>query len=397
VRGVHSTTDLALPGLWPTYEQSLVLKAALLPAEPARAAFHEWLALADFEGDFDNGTFRLLPLLYSNMRRHGIEHGIMSRLKGIYRLTWYKNNKLFHDLHPVIEALSVAGIPIMLLKGVPLALLYYRNVALRPMADIDVLVPPEMVSQALAEMTRFAHTPFALASSDYLKYRHAMQYWSESSGEIDLHWHALYETCDGNYDDVFWKTARPLEFNGIRCQVPDATWMFFHTVIHGVRWNAEPPIRWIADAMTILRSTDNEIDWIEMSDYAHKLKLSYRLHLGLDFLKKNFLAPVPDSILLQLKNGSVSIVERLENTCILRDPAELHKSPLGHLWIGFINYCRFARNHRPIKFIAGFSHYVRFHWKLRGRSEIPGYIARGTFKRVCRLFCKGRESGAAKQ
>src|ERR1035438_1490926 len=115
-----SYADFTLSGLWPTRAQLLVLKAALLPAKPARAAFGEWLGLIDIDKDFDQGTFRLLPLMYDNLRQHGVDHPLMSRLKGICRLTWYKNNKLFNDLRPVMEALHDAKIPTMLLKGVPL-------------------------------------------------------------------------------------------------------------------------------------------------------------------------------------------------------------------------------------------------------------------------------------
>jgi len=376
----------SLPGLWPTREQFLVLQAALLPAEPARAAFEEWLKLIDLDDDFDPGTFRLLPMMYFNLREHGVVHPLMSRLKGVYRLTWYKNNKLFSDMGPVVKALHGAGIPIMLLKGVPLAQSYYRNVGLRPMADIDVLVPTSHAETAIEVMASFPYSRYAEPSPDFLKYRHAMQYKSAAQGEMDLHWHALCECHQKGADDFFWAKARPFLFNGVPCEIPDSTRMLFHTVIHGFRWNEDPPIRWVADAMVILRESGREIDWDALVQHAGEHGLGYRLRLGLGFLRECFFAPIPISVLSRLKHQGVSLVQRIENTYVLRDPAFLRSSPLGHLWIVFSDYCRFARKAKPIAFAVGFTHYLRFRWNLRGRSEIAGYISRGILKRIARLF-----------
>jgi hypothetical protein len=374
--------DFTLPGLWPTREQMLVLKAALLPAEPAQAAFKEWIGLIDLDKDFDSGTFRLLPLMYDNLRKHGVANPLMNRLKGIYRLTWYKNNKLFNDFRPVMEALHGANIPTMLLKGVPLVYHYYGNVALRPMADIDVLVPSSRAMDAITVMTHFLYQRFAIPTPDYLRFRHAVGYWSPNDGEIDLHWHALYECCESGADDVFWNNARPIEFNGISSLAPDATRMLMHTVIHGFRWNPEPPIRWIPDAMTILRTAGDEIDWDAMVEHVLENQLDHRLRLPLLFLRQHFDAPVPNSALARLNRRGTSLVQRIEGTCVLRDPTPLHRSPLGHLWIVFGDYCRFARNEKLLGFVIGFTHYLRFRWVLRGRSEIVGYIGRGLLKRL---------------
>jgi hypothetical protein len=380
------TPELAAPGLFPTRQQMLVLEASLLPAEQALAAFRKWVGLIDLDADFEYDTFRLLPLMYDNLHRHGVSHPLMSRLKGIYRQTWYKNNKLFADLGPVLEALHGAKIPVLLLKGVPLIEHYYRNIALRPMADIDVLVPPARAREAIELMTPFPYQRIADPSADFMKFRHAMGYWSPGNGEFDLHWHALYECQDAGADDFFWKHARPMRFGGIDSLAPDATGLLLHTVIHGFRWNPEPPIRWIPDALAILRTAGGEIEWDAMADYAGEQKLNHRLRLPLQFLQQHFAAPIPDAILTRLSGQRASLVQRIENSCVLRDPTRLHASPLGHLWIVFADYCRFARKANPVSFAIGFTHYLRFRWELPGRLAIPAYVTRGLFKRVRRWF-----------
>lgn len=372
-------------GLWPTEDQTLLLQAALAAPKDAEQAFLAWVKRQDLEKEFDQGTFRLLPLLYDNLHRAGVQHPLMGRLKGIYRLAWYKNNRLFEQMRPIVATLHEAGIPIMTLKGVPLILQYYKNHALRPMADIDVLVPANYARQAIDVMEGAGFQHYAPPSSDYLKYRHAMQYISKAGAEIDLHWHALYEFCEDGADKIFWDTARNVDFNGTPTLAPDPTRMFFHTVVHGVRWNDEPPIRWIPDAMTILRTAGHEIDWNEIVALAAERQVAHRLRLGLHFLHRHFGADIPESTLRNLDRQGTSWIQHIENTCVLRDRMELHRSPMGSLWLIFAEYCRYARNEGPIKFAVGFTHYVRFRWGLRGRSEIPGVIVRGLMKRVAGL------------
>ena len=372
-------------GLWPTDTQMLVLKAALMPAAQALPAFETWLTRIDLEADFDQGTFRLLPLMYENLRRLGVEHPLMGRLKGVYRLTWYKNNKLYNDLSPVVAALQSAGIPTMLLKGVPLIDGYYGNIAVRPMADIDLLVPEAFAPKALQVMEAFAYDKLADPTVDYLRYRHALGYWSKQHGEFDLHWHVFAERRQSEADAVFWDNARRISFNGIDTLAPDATRMFLHTLVHGFRWNREPPIRWIADAMMILRKSAAELDWDAMVDYAIRHQIDYRFRLPLLFLKQHFEAAIPDSVLAALARKP-TWVQRIEATSVLRNPTRLHNSPIGHFWLVVSDYCRFAQASKPLPFAVGFTHYLRFRWGLRGRSEMPLYVGRGILKRVKRFF-----------
>lgn len=372
-------------GLWPTETQMLVLKSALMPADKALPAFRTWLTQIDLEADFDQGTFRLLPLMYENLRRIGIDHPLMGRLKGVYRLTWYKNNKLFSDLSPVVAALRTAGIPVLFLKGLPLIESYYGNIAVRPMADIDLLVPKSFARPALQVMEAFSYSKLADPTVDYLRYRHALGYWSESRGEFDLHWHVFAERRQSEADAVFWDNARAISFHGMEGLVPDATRMFLHTLVHGFRWNQEPPIRWIADAMVILRKGET-LDWDAMVDYVTEHQLDYRFKLPLRFLKQHFDAPIPEAVLKKLEARRPTWVQRIEASSVLRNPTRLHNNPLGHLWLVFSDYCRFAQSSRPLAFLIGFTHYLRFRWGLRGRSEMPRYVGRGILKRMKRFF-----------
>ena len=63
--------------------------------------------------------------------------------------TAVRNLRLRYELGRVIEALRQAGIPALALKGIVLAYTIYRDSSLRPMSDLDLLVPPGKRERAL--------------------------------------------------------------------------------------------------------------------------------------------------------------------------------------------------------------------------------------------------------
>src|SRR5215470_13247456 len=63
-------------------------------------------------------------------------------LRTARRLTAVDNLRFRHELANVTEALTHAGIPALALKGIVLAYAAYKDPSLRPMMDLDLLVPP---------------------------------------------------------------------------------------------------------------------------------------------------------------------------------------------------------------------------------------------------------------
>jgi len=135
----------------PTRDQILLLRASLLSGGDASAAWKTWRKHINFE-DIDAGSYRLMPLVYKNLRRENIEDELLGRLKGIYRHTWSRNQLLFHDAAQVMAAMQDAGISVLVLKGATLANSYYSDAGLRPMADFDFMVPLGELSRAFEVM-----------------------------------------------------------------------------------------------------------------------------------------------------------------------------------------------------------------------------------------------------
>jgi len=112
-------------------------------------AWEQWRNREDL--DFlDHSSNRLLPLLFHNLEKHGVADEVMLRYKGTFRKNWYKNQLLFAELKEVVQLLQNEGIETMVLKGSALLLSKtYPSYGLRPMADLDVLVPASQIAKAI--------------------------------------------------------------------------------------------------------------------------------------------------------------------------------------------------------------------------------------------------------
>ncbi len=355
-----------------TREQELLLQAALLEGEDAISAWQQWRSIVDLEGHPDNGSYRLLPLLYKNLQRYGVEDPFMERLKGIYRLEWCKNQRFFYEMSKVLKYLHDAGIQTMILKGVALTVLHYKNYAVRPMADIDILVP---TSQALSTINLLNKAGWIQSTNlidDYLHYRHSMQFKDQSGRELDLHWHVLFVSCKEDFDTLFWDGAVPIRINEVSTYALNPTDTLFHVIVHGVMRNPEPPIRWIADAMCIINSTYSEIDWPRLIIQAKKNQVVLRLKEALNYLHEKFQAPIPNSILDSMNQLPISRIESLEYHYIMNElNPDTH---LGGFQIYLVEYLRLTNGTGLLWKIIGLPKYLQYRMNAKSLHNLFSYL-----------------------
>jgi hypothetical protein len=348
-----------------TPNQELLLKAALFSGEDALEAWSKWRDAVDWEGHFEPGSFRLLPLLYNNLHKHGVDDSAMGKLKGIYRQAWSKNQTLFHEMAKVIEFLQNAGIKTMLLKGASLSLLYYKNNGSRPMADIDVLVPLKQARLADELLQKAGWTsPFPLTELDLI-YGHAIQLHNRLDKEFDLHWRP-FNGCQDEYEKDFWDGAIPVKMANVDSMSPNPTDMLFHVIIHGVAWNPVPPIRWIADAITLINSDDFTIDWQRLINTAQKHHLNLRLKKGLQYLHDNFHPLIPPSVMKTIINLPVYYLEKIEYRFMIGNRDNVSSSPFAAFCC---HLCRFRRLNTGKSIFPVFKFSRSLQWRMNARNN----------------------------
>jgi hypothetical protein len=266
-----SEPNLKLRSCYPTPQQQLLLQAALWQGEPAIEAWKKWQINTKLE-TLDPGSYRMLPLLYHNLSVHGIEHPTLSKMKGVYRHTWAQNQLLLYRITQVLIALQEAEIPTLLLKGAALITLYYQNQGLRPMSDFDLLVPKAKIPQAIDILQALEWLPETIPDFS----NHHAHTFKNQGQELDLHWSFIPESIAHPQAEDIWQRAIPCPLPALALSPTD---QLFHICVHGFQWNPMPSLRWVADAIVLLKHQP-QLDWNRLIDLAICYELVLPLKVG---------------------------------------------------------------------------------------------------------------------
>lgn len=334
----------------PTPAHRLLLQAALLNGDAALQAWAVWTASNDITA-IDEGSFRLLPLVWHNLNRLGARSALMARLKGVHRQSWYRNQLLFRETAALVGRLEEVGIRTMLLKGVPLALQYYQDEGVRPMSDADVLVRPEDVPRAVAVLRESGWRPHRDPDAWPPEPRSSWSFNREDGREIDLHWRAVgpRETDD----PATWESAVPLDLGGTATRSPGAADLLLHVLLHGLHWSPIPTVRWIADVSAIVRGAGTALDWRRLLDRAATLRVMPAVARGLRYAADLVRLELPESVKSELEHARLSPADRL---ALWSQMTENRWSIAVRMWFEYRGPARTGL--RPAR-VAGLRRYLR--------------------------------------
>ena len=305
----------------PKPHQELLLRAALHRGDEALGAWKAWRA-TNSPDTSDRGSRRLLPVAYKNLRDAGLSDVELAPLGQAYEKSRTENQQKLDTARPVLEALAAAGIELLVLKGAALTRFYAGDLGLRPMRDIDVLVPPNQTERAAATLSDLGYEPAGIGASCLARYAYprspSWPFVAPNAPDVDLHWHVLHESCQPDADDDFWEGAIPLDFQGVALKALNATDQLLHVCIHALQREPQENLRWIVDAMAILRREAEPIDWRRLLAQIARRRLVLQARHSFEYLTAAFAAPIPPHVLEQLRRAPVSWPERMEFRARLR-------------------------------------------------------------------------------
>ena len=278
-----------------TNDQILLLRAALL--EPNEAIKY-WQLWRNFErpysvlkntdsvsifSNLDTESLRLLPLIYKNIGQSN--DLLLPILKETYRMTCMQNLQLLKKAQDIVKFCNEEGIPTMLLKGLPMSLVYYKDMGVRPMGDVDLLVPLENVDKTVKLLSDLGHTP-EVVEEKYRDYIHAMHCSDLQGWDVDLHWQVFFFQ-DGSSVSIQSDAVNCQEIAlsaSLKTTVLNDSLQLFHTIIHGLL-EGKGILRWITDAVAILRTEGVKIDYEFLNRYAKQTNTDQVLMFGLKFIE----------------------------------------------------------------------------------------------------------------
>ena len=129
----------------------LLRRRAASPESLSGAAWNDILAVSALHG--------LSPLVYRRVQGAvaAAPVAVTRELRERYLSSAAANMRLFHELGAILRALRAADVPVIPLKGACLAEAVYGDIALRPMADLDLLVKPADLPLAVEALRQLGY------------------------------------------------------------------------------------------------------------------------------------------------------------------------------------------------------------------------------------------------
>jgi hypothetical protein len=257
------------------------------------------------------------PLFYWKASKSGLlsqfpEH-IQDALRKLYADTWMQNQKILGELEVIARQFKDADIPTVVLKGICYVLTIYPDAGLRPMGDLDLMVPRENLNEAIRIVKKLGYEEKLPEASPgleaLLNHEICLQKTGERSITLEIH-HSLVADRSFVFSvpvDWFWQqteimnTVNQTRFGGLYMLSPEAQILYAasHAMLqHG---GSVVPLRWYYDLDQLIRSYDQRIDWNLLFSQAQFFEWGSALVAALQQTYLYFDTPIPENMRIALE------------------------------------------------------------------------------------------------
>src|SRR5581483_1982598 len=224
----------------------------------------------------------LAPLAFAALKKCSLVEVAPATAVASLRLAYlrasFANQLAFQELGGLLDRFERDHIPVILLKGAALAPALYDDHALRPMGDLDLLVPREAAGQAQAALIEegfTAATEMARGFAEAFEVERSFLRLGGRPAQIDLHWHAFTMAYYAGRVpiDWFWQRTMAIEVNGRRAWTFSPAAQLLYLSAHYLQHDYRRLI-WSYDIARLLTRYASQIDWHEAVEAAAAFGLS---------------------------------------------------------------------------------------------------------------------------
>jgi hypothetical protein len=276
-----------------------LLRAATLDVDAASAAWRRWIA----ENVIDIAHHRstdLLPAVAANLPSEVLGEEA-ERMRGIRRRMWAANQVGFGTLAAAIELLDAAGIDPVLAKGAALATTVYPEPGTRAMADVDLLIGPERVDDAVEVLIAAGWSRVDPVEGPFF---HDVAVAEANGRSVDLHRWVVFPRFAPVPERSWLERAVPHEVLGRRIRRLLGSDELILSVLHGMLTNSDSASRWPIDVVKLARAVRGDDDfWPSVVSSSAELQVGPVVADGVAMCAAELGAPVPDGVLDALRDG----------------------------------------------------------------------------------------------
>jgi hypothetical protein len=229
-------------------------------------------------------------------------------------VTLRANGHLAAALGDVLDAFEAAGVEAIPVKGLVIAETLYGDIAARPCADLDVLVPPGRLDAAREALRAIGFGQRAKPGYKALVHPFHDPAWARGTGvdqvRLELHW-ALWADSERRLGTAgLWDRAVATTVAGHSVRTLSIEDTLLHLAIHRTR--SALRLRWVVDVAELLRRHGATLDWGAFLDRANRAGARTASWVVLSLARDLLDAPLPDDVArrLDVRWPKRSILER---------------------------------------------------------------------------------------
>lgn len=244
-----------------------------------------------------------------------------------------RNIRMMHLLERIARAFNDAGIPLMVLKGAALNLTVYHHAADRPMDDLDLLVKPEQLGQAIEILEQKLHCTRgrSLVREDFFpRFHYEMEFVAGSiyPTKIDLHVRPFRPLRYAQLvpPDALWGSAVPARIGGASVMIPSAEGMLIHLAAHAAIHDCGRPI-WLQDLKGWADQCRMTMNWDKFLNDVQRWRLALPVRVAVERAQDEFGEICPPWVMDRLTGMGLNWRDRLALWHAPRDG----EHPVGHV------------------------------------------------------------------
>ncbi|MBN1514403.1 MAG: nucleotidyltransferase family protein [Phycisphaerae bacterium] len=289
---------------------------------------------------------------------------------------------------PIARAFADAGMPLLLLKGAALHLTLYCRPELRPMSDVDCMVPLERAEEACALLDRLGcrRGPGLVRPDFFPTFHNELEYLTphpDHPVRLDVHARPFrpLRYAQSVPPRAFWEDATSMKLYGASVLVPGAADMLIHLAVHAAIHGADR-LLWLYDIYRFAAENSDQLDWSLVMARARAWGLLHPLRVGLHRTASVFGSFLPAEARAGLNRAHSGVLDRLALWHAPRDEAH----PLGHVAVNVLS----IRGWRPrLRYLAAVLRPAREHLGGLYPWRHPGWTVCAHAWRVLRAVGRG--------
>jgi hypothetical protein len=263
----------------------------------------------------------LAPLMYWILSRSGnlssIPKSARTILRASYYKTWAINQNIYKELEILARGFEEAAIPLVVLKGACYARTIYTDIGLRPMTDLDLLVPETALKQAahIAESIGYEEIEPVGKPVRLMEMSHHICMHKTSPPQIKLELHKELVAANSFLYAVpmgwFWEQTEPMvalspkgQIDNLLMLTPPAQILYAaaHAMLeHG---GMETHLLWLYDLDRLVRCYGGRLDWGKLLSQAKIFAWGSTLDAAFSKTVACFNTPIPEHVLSHLSGIS---------------------------------------------------------------------------------------------